>query len=156
MLEITVPGYKTYKLDNLVLDFNGSIAKDGKVEEEIMEDLRLLCLKLNVYIISADTNGNVRALFEDEQVKVIVTSKENGANEKFEFIEKLGWENTVAIGNGRIDTKMLEEAALSICVMGEEGCSREALLNSDILISNREDALKLLLKTNRLVATLRG
>ncbi|MCT4663225.1 MAG: haloacid dehalogenase [Tissierellales bacterium] len=156
MLEITVPGYRTYKLENLVLDFNGTIAKDGKVEDEILEDLRLLSLKLDVYVISADTNGNVRSLFEDEPAEVIVTSKENGSKEKFDLIEKLGWENTVAIGNGRIDIKMLEEAALSICVMGEEGCAREAMLNSDIIIGNREEALKLLLKTNRLVATLRG
>ena len=50
---------------------------------------------------------------------------------------------------------MLKEAALGICVLGGEGASREAIANADLVALHINDALDLLLKPDRLVATLR-
>ena len=50
---------------------------------------------------------------------------------------------------------MLQEAALGIAVLGPEGLAAEALLAADVVVASIEDALDLLLRPHRLVATLR-
>lgn len=156
MIEIIVPGFKTYNLKNLIIDFNGTLAKDGYVENEILDNLRILSKKIKIYILSADTHGNVRKIFQEEPVEIVITSKENGTDDKYEFLKSLDIETTATIGNGRIDRKMLEKAKLSICVMGEEGCAKSAFENSDVIVNSRLNALELFVKPTRLIATLRG
>jgi soluble P-type ATPase len=70
-------------------------------------------------------------------------------------LEKLGAAQTVAFGNGANDALMLRKACLGICVMHGEGTSMQALLASDVLVASAEEALDLLLKPARLLATLR-
>jgi len=67
----------------------------------------------------------------------------------------LGAERVVAIGNGANDVAMLHAAALSICVMCSEGASVEALLASQVVVTNPIDALDAVLRPSRLKATLR-
>lgn len=80
----------------------------------------------------------------------------NEAEQKGEILEKLGALQTVACGNGTNDALMLRKARLTICLMHGEGTSLQALLASDILVASAEEALDLLLKPARLVATLRS
>jgi len=51
--------------------------------------------------------------------------------------------------------KMLKEAGLGIALIGDEGCSTETLLGSDVVCNSIKDALGLLLNDKRLIATLR-
>lgn len=156
MLNVNIPGFKNFEFENIVFDFNGTLAKDGKVDVKLLKLIRKLSEKINVYVLSADTYGNVRSTFSEEPVKVIITSKENGTLDKMNFINEIGNSSTIAVGNGRIDSKMLEVAALSIAILGDEGAARLAILASDIIVKNPIDAVELLLNPNRLIATLRG
>ncbi|CAD7769513.1 hypothetical protein BLFGPEAP_00168 [Candidatus Methanoperedenaceae archaeon GB50] len=79
----------------------------------------------------------------------------NGAVEKQTFVKNLNNKYCVTIGNGVNDSLMFKEAALSICILGEEGTAVEALLNAHIIVNNINDALDLFLFPKRLVATLR-
>jgi soluble P-type ATPase len=78
------------------------------------------------------------------------------AESKRVFVQKLGSEHVVAIGNGRNDRMMLDEAALGIAVCGAEGLAAEALQASKVVVRDVVDALDLLLRPKRLVATLRA
>jgi len=62
----------------------------------------------------------------------------------------------VAVGNGNNDVAMLEKAELAFCVIGREGATVDALLASDIVVTNVRDAMEMLLKGKKLMATLRG
>jgi len=59
------------------------------------------------------------------------------------------------IVSGGVAPAALRAAALGIAILGPEGLATTALTNADILCRNILDALDLLLKTNRLRATLR-
>ena len=72
------------------------------------------------------------------------------------YVRKLGARSVVALRNGMNDKKMLSCARIAIAVVGNKGCSREALLAADIQVSNLEDALGLLLNPKRLVSTLQN
>jgi soluble P-type ATPase len=61
----------------------------------------------------------------------------------------------VAIGQGANDAGMLREAGLGICVLSPEGTAVETLMNADLVASSIFEALELLEKPLRIVATLR-
>jgi len=155
MLNIIIPGQDEYQLEHLVLDFNGTIAEDGKILAEIKEQIELLAEYLKVYVITADTNKTVEKECGELPVQVVVIGKDKQDQEKLNFINSLQGE-VCAVGNGVNDNLMLKEAKLGIAVIGREGLATVNLLASDIVVNNINDAFNLLLKTNRLIATLRN
>jgi soluble P-type ATPase len=62
----------------------------------------------------------------------------------------------VAIGNGRNDRAMLRSAALAIALVQQEGGAAETLSSAHVVCHNIVDALALLLRRERLIATLRS
>jgi soluble P-type ATPase len=154
-LNINIPGFKELSLKHLVLDYNGTIAKDGVFKVEIKERLEKLSTILDVHVITSDTFGSVQAQLEDFNLKINVLLSSNHTLEKATYIQSLGAQNCIAIGNGSNDAQMLQEAAISISLIGDEGCSAKAMINSDVVCKEITDALDLLLNQNRLVATLR-
>ena len=155
MKEIEIPYYKTLKLEHVVLDYNGTIAKDGELKEEVKSLLPPLCKNYTVHVITSDTFGSVKSQMEGFKVIVTVLKTDNHTAEKAAYIDKLGKINSVTIGNGNNDSQMLSNAILGIAIIGDEGCATATLQQSDISCSCIEDALNLLLNEKRLIATLR-
>jgi soluble P-type ATPase len=152
---ITIPNDRQFELKNIVCDYNGTIAKDGKVVEGVRELFDRLAKRYRIFVITADTFGSVKEQLEGFNVSIKVLSSDDHTSEKADFIKELGVENSVAIGNGNNDAAMLENAALSIVLMGDEGCSKDALFSSDIVCKSIIDALELFLYQKRVIATLR-
>ena len=155
-MRVVVPGRGTYEIENLVLDMNGTIALDGELLEGVQERLALLRSMVRVVIITADTHGGARRLEQRLGVETIVLKEGDEGSQKREFVRQLGAKHSLAIGNGSNDALMLKESAIGVCVIGEEGASALALLSADIVVRGVRDALDLLLKPGRLVATLRA
>ena len=59
------------------------------------------------------------------------------------------------MGNGRNDRLMLQTAALGVAVCQAEGAAVPTMLAADVMGSDIQDALDLLIHPLRLVATLR-
>ena len=155
MLKINIPGWKQIELENLILDFNGTMAVDGIMMPSVIPRLHELAKLLNIYIISADTFGTVEEQCKDLPVKVHRITPDNQKEQKGEFVRRLGGDRCCSIGNGEVDAYMLKESILSVCVMGNEACATGAFMNSQMCVSDGEHALDLLLKPGRIVATLR-
>ncbi len=155
MNEITIPNYATLQLEHVVLDYNGTIAKDGILKESVKELIKKLCESYTVHIITADTFGSVAAQSEELDIVLKILTSLDHTQEKADYIKTLGSSRCVAFGNGNNDAKMLEGAALGIAVMGDEGCASTTLLASDVVCRDIAEALELLLRPQRLVATLR-
>ena len=156
MMSIDVPGGQKLDLEHLVLDYNGTIACDGRVIAGVKDRLIALSKRLSVHVLTADTFGSVRHALEDFPCKTVVIPKDHQAEAKADYIDELGAGRCVAAGNGRNDALMLKEAVLGIAVIQAEGCAVEALLAADIVSANILDAMDLLLCPLRLAATLRS
>jgi soluble P-type ATPase len=154
MININIPGWGDLDIKNIVLDFDGTIATDGKIPIGVKEKINLLSHKVNVYVLTADTQETAQEEVKEMNLKLITVEYDNSKKGKFEFIKNLDLESTVAIGNGDNDQLILKEAALSIAVLGDEGLSVSAIKNADIIVKNMSDALDLFLKPKRLIATL--
>ncbi|KNZ71132.1 hypothetical protein Tfer_0208 [Thermincola ferriacetica] len=155
MIEISIPGYRSLILENLVLDFNGTLAFDGKLANTTGKIINELAGVLKVYILTADTFGTVALECAGIQAEVVIIDQENGGSDKAAFVEKIGASRTVAVGNGVNDVAMLSRAALGIAVLGPEGCAGQALAQADIAVKNIDEGLSLLLNPKRITATLR-
>ena len=156
MLEVTIPGYKTLFISHLVLDYNGTIACDGRLMTGVKERLEELSKSLSIRILTADTFGSVQKEMTGIPCEVVVIGKENQTQAKADFVRQLGLQKTVSVGNGRNDALMLKETVLGIAVIQEEGASVETLVAADIATRSILDALDLLHHPLRLTATLRS
>lgn len=154
-MKIDIPNYKTVKIKNLVLDFNGTLANGGIVKDSTKDLLLLLKDKVDIYVVTADTFGTVKDQLKCIDINYHIISKENGSKDKESFVLDLSKKNTVAIGNGHNDVLMIKAAEIGICIAGTEGCFTQTLLASDIVIDDIDNALLLLLDKNKLIATLR-
>lgn len=156
MITIENMGMKTLNIENLLLDYNGTIATDGKVIAEIKERIEAIKAKgVNVYCLTADSYGNAAKQCEFLGIEVKTFCSADAATEKARIVNELEGDSA-AVGNGFNDIKMLESSALAIAVIGDEGCCSKLLPHADIVVHNIFDALDLLLKPNRVVALLRG
>lgn len=155
MLNITVPGVGKLEVKQLVLDLNGTITLDGKIIEGVAERLDWLSRLVDIFVITSDTRGNAERVTRDLRVRLHKIKEGAEDVQKLELVRGTGEGKTVSIGNGSNDVLMLKESVIGICVLGGEGASVGAMMASDVIVSDINDALDLFLKPDRLVATLR-
>ena len=155
MIDLEIPGYGRLSLENLLLDYNGTLALDGRLLPEASTRLGALAELLEIRVVTADTFGTVAKELEGTGVEIVILQSPDHTAEKQTILEELGAEKTAAVGNGNNDRAMLERAALGIAVLGEEGCATATLQAAQLVVPSIAAALDLLLKPGRLTATLR-
>jgi P-type E1-E2 ATPase len=155
VISIDIPGRGLLQIEHLVLDFNGTLALDGALLDGVAEALRTLSERVDIHVVTADTNGRASEALRGLPCALQVLVPGAEAEAKLRHVQQLGPQRTACIGNGRNDALMLREAALGIAVIGEEGLATEALLAAGIVARSIGSALGLLLEPVRLKATLR-
>ncbi len=155
MIELSIPGRGGLRLQHLVTDVNGTLAIDGVLMEGLAKRIASLQDRLTVHLLTADTHG--RQVTIDKQLNLTARrlSAGNEQEQKRAYVEQLGADSVVAIGQGANDALMLKAAAVGICVMSEEGAATETMLAADIVVPSVVTAFNLLDRPLRLVATLR-
>jgi P-type E1-E2 ATPase len=156
MINIAIPGFKELELKHLVLDYNGTIAYQGKLLAGVGERLSALASHLEIHILTADTFGTVGEQVAQLPVHLSIIPPGDQARAKQEYVERLGAAQTAAIGNGRNDRLMLKAAVLGIAVLEGEGAAVAALTAAEVATPGILAALDLLLVPNCLKATLRS
>lgn len=155
MIVIEIPGREPLRIDHVVLDYNGTVAADGMLLEGVGERINRLKEQVCVYVLTADTYGTVTRQCEPLGVTVRTFPREGAAGCKEEIVK--GLEGGVAcLGNGFNDIQMFDAAHLSIAVLEQEGMCAALLGHASVLVNSIQDGLDLLLKPDRLRATLRS
>jgi P-type E1-E2 ATPase len=155
VIKLSMPGYRELVLENLVIDFNGTLAVDGRLSKTTCEIINEVASQLKVYILTADTFGTAAQECFGIKAEVVIIDRDNDGPDKEAVVKKLDDSRTVAVGNGVNDVSMIAKAALGIAVLGPEGCAGRALAQADVVVKNIDEGLDLLLNPKRLVATLR-
>lgn len=158
MINLSIPNFENenLQLENLVLDFNGTLAINGRLILGVKERLNSLSEKLKIHVITGNTFGTAEEELAGINCELILLSQKNQRHEKENYINSLSKGKTVSIGNGRNDKEMLESSIIGIILLQTEGMAVESLISADIVCENILDALDLLREPNRLIATLRG
>ena len=155
-MHIEIPGYKTLDLNYLLLDYNGTIALDGKLSASVKKLICEIATELDVFVLTADTHGTAATECAGLPVSLKTFPSDDAMMSKLAIVDSLDRTRCCAIGNGRNDVLMCASSELSICIMGEEGCYSHLINETHITVKSIENALELLLKPKRLIATLRG
>lgn len=156
MLAIDIPGFCQLRLNHLVLDFNGTLAVDGRLLSGIGSRLVALANDLHLHVVTGNTHGDARERLRGCPVELVCLPSFGQAQAKSDYVASLGAQTVAAIGNGRNDALMLEQAVLGIAVLGTEGLAGDALKPATVVVRHSIDGLDLLLYPNRLIATLRS
>lgn len=155
LLEISIPTRGLLRLEYLVLDVNGTIALDGKLIPEVGDRLARLGEVLEIWLVSADTQGTLATLASLLKVTARRLQPGDEAAQKAALVTEIGADRVIAMGNGANDAAMLRRAALGIAVLGGEGLAMASLTAADVVAPDIGAALDLLLGPRRLLATLR-
>ena len=156
MLLYEIPGRDNIKIENIVFDYNGTIAVNGKLVDGIPELLNIISDHVNIYIVTADTYGTVRKECENINADILTFPKENAGESKKEIVEKLGCKKTICVGNGFNDIPMFEICVLGIAIIEGEGASGKLLTKADIVSRNIIECLNIILNKDMIKATLRN
>ncbi|MDY0234778.1 MAG: HAD family hydrolase [Gudongella sp.] len=156
MLLYEIPGRDNIEIENVVLDYNGTIAIDGKLIDGAKELINILAEHVDIYILTADTYGTVEKECGDINGEIMTFPKENAGESKKKIVEKLGGQRTICVGNGYNDIPMFEEAIISIAVIEGEGVSGKLLSNASIVVRNIIEGINIILNKNMIKATLRN
>ncbi len=155
-MQVEIPGYGTLTIEHIVLDFNGTLAVDGRLIDGVRPLLEALPPDLILHVLTADTFGTARPQIEGVNRPGLIFRRKETPAEKLAYVRDLDATRTVAIGNGRNDEAMLEAAALGVVAINAEGVAVETLLKADIVCAGIIDALSLFLEPRRIIATLRS
>lgn len=155
MIELNIPGRGIIQLDHLVCDVNGTLAVDGRLIDGVLRALGALRDCLQIHLITADTHGQQEKIDELLNLNGVRLLPGDEARQKAAFVEQLGGERVIAIGQGANDAEMLKAAAIGVAVLSKEGLAGASLLAADLVVPDILAALELLEKPLRIVATLR-
>jgi soluble P-type ATPase len=155
MFTINIPGFGDLNLTAAIIDYNGTLAVDGKLIEGIADPLNALSEFLEIHIVTGDGFGTAKAELANINCKLTIIPADNQGIAKQKYLHQLNPKTTVAIGNGKNDSYILKESALGIAIIGKEGTAIEALLSANLVMPSIDLALDLFHNPRRLKATLR-
>lgn len=156
MLIYQIPGKNDIEIENIVFDYNGTIAVDGKVIEGVSDLLVDFRDEVEIYILTADTYGTVKQECIDLDAKLLTFSSKNTSELKKNIVKELNGEKTICVGNGFNDISMFKEAAISIAVIEAEGVCGQLLKHADIITRSILEAIEIILNENKIKAVLRS
>ncbi|MCK5794761.1 MAG: hypothetical protein KAH12_08635 [Anaerolineales bacterium] len=156
MIKIAIPGKGELDLKYVVFDVNGTLAVDGQLLPDVPELLDNLKEHLEIHLLTADTHGKQAEIDSILNLKADRIKTGDEARQKEAYVENLGPNNTIAIGQGANDSLMLKSAVIGICTLSAEGSALETLLGSDLVVPDIQSAIKILLNPTRLIASLRS
>ena len=155
MIELTIPGRGILRIKHLVTDVNGTLAVDGQLIEGVARQISALRDHLEIHMLTADTHGKQADIDAQLNLTAVRIQKGNEAQQKADYVRKLGAETVVSLGQGANDALMLKEAAIGIAVMSLEGLAIETLQSADLLMPDTPAALALFDNPVRMIASLR-
>lgn len=156
MILYEIPGRDNIEIENIIFDYNGTIAVDGKLIDGVKDLINKLSGSVDVYILTADTYGTVKKECIDINAKILTFPKENAGVSKEEIVKRLDGDKTICLGNGYNDILMFKEAILSIGIIEGEGASGKLLGHADIVVRSIIEGLEIMLNKNMIKATLRN
>jgi soluble P-type ATPase len=154
MLTLLRPGQDPLEVEFLFVDFEGTLASDGRIHPKAKDKINLLSKRIRIHVFVKSGQALPEKTFRNVKAEIVYLTEGSSSKQKTDRLEKLGPGRTVAIGNGLDDARIIEEAGFGICVIGKEGASGEAVRKADLVVMSVLDAFDFLLKPLRQKATM--
>ena len=154
-MTIDIPGFGKIDIEHVVFDYNGTIARDGELIKGVKDGINKFSSQMNFHVITADTFGSVKKQLQDVNVVLTIISNQGQDQKKLDYINALGKERTICVGNGNNDRLMLKEACIGIAALGDEGLAASSFMAADLVVKDILDIFDFFKTPQRLIASLR-
>ena len=101
MIQLDIPGRGTLRLGHLVLDVNGTIAKDGRLLDKVAKPLAALRDRVTIHLLTADTYGRQDNIDLMLGLKAVRIPPGDEGRQKAAYVEQLGADG--AVGGSGLD-----------------------------------------------------
>ena len=162
MIRIEIPGRVPLQVDWIVTDYTGTHAFAGSLRPGVRDRLQQLAERVKIHVITSDTFGTAQKELAGLPVTLhLLSAGGSHDRQKLRYFADRGIDpaRTAAFGNGANDRLMLQAVkdagGLAVAVDNGEGCALSAILGASLFINGSENALDLLLQSDRCKATLR-
>jgi len=149
MISIQRPGMESLDIHFVLIDFEGTLAMDGRVHPKAKDKVNLLSKRATITILTKSNREKVEKTLTKMKVEILYVTEGDSSQQKLNALQRLGAHQTAVIGNGLDDVRIMEQAGLGMCVIGKEGASAEAMAKADLVVTHVLDALDFLLKPLR-------
>jgi len=102
MIELSIPGTGSVRLEHLVCDVNGTVAVDGKLVEGASRAIGVLKDRLTIHLLTANTFGSQAVIDQQLNLTAIRLQQGDEAQQKANYVQQLGPERVIAIGQGQM------------------------------------------------------
>jgi soluble P-type ATPase len=141
------------ELNTIFLNLNGTLTLHGELDEKVKDIMKKILPHFRVILLTWDIRWTGKKYADELWIELMVVKN---SEEKAKIIQSTSKkENTIAIGNARIDIWMFKNAKLRIGTLQAEWIHPAILEHIDILIPSMYDSLSLLLNPKSLEATLK-
>lgn len=154
MISIQRPGMESLDIQFVLVDFEGTLATDGRVHPKAKDKVNLLSKRATIYILTKNNRQKVEKLLKKTKAEILTMTEGDSSQQKLNLLQRLEPHQTAVIANGLDDARMMEQAGLAMSVIGKEGSSAETMAKADLVFTDVLDALDFLLKPLRQRATL--
>ena len=154
MILLQRPGQDPLEIEFIMLNFEGTLATDGRVHPKAKDKINLLSKRARIFIFTTGEKESVSAVLRNVKAEVVYLREGEASRGKLDLLQQLGPRRAVAIGSGMSDIEMIQNSGLGIGVMSREGTLSEVIGKADLVFMTVVDALDFLLKPLRQRATL--
>ncbi|WP_025209648.1 HAD family hydrolase [Hippea sp. KM1] len=154
-MNFTVDG-KRFNFNYLISDYTGTLSEHSRIIPCVKEKTaQLKNLFKRIIVLTADTMGSAERELSSLNIKLKIINR-NTSIQKREFLESIGAEECIAIGNGNNDIEMFKVAGLSLAVINKDGCNAKLIQHADLVFNSICDALDALINPKILISLLRN
>ena len=149
MILLQRPGQDPLEIEIIMLNFEGTLATDGRVHPKAKDKINLLSKRARIFIFTTGEKESVSSVLRNVKAEVVYLREGETSRGKLDLLQQLGPRRAVAIGSGMSDIEMIEHSGLGIGVMSREGTLSDVIGKANLVFMTVVDALDFLLKPLR-------
>src|SRR4030042_5426876 len=110
MINIQRSGQKPLEIEFILIDFEGTLARDRRVHPKAKDKINLLAKRAKIYIFSKGEKEEIMDLLRKAKAEIVFLKEGETSQAKLDLLRQLGPLKAAAIGNGYEEATMIEEA----------------------------------------------
>ncbi len=112
MILLQRPGQDPLEIEFIMLNFEGTLATDGRVHPKAKDKINLLSKRARIFIFTTGEKESVSAVLRNVKAEVVYLREGDVSREKRDLLQQLGPRRTVAMGSGMSDIEMIQNSGL--------------------------------------------
>lgn len=153
-MQYDIPGSGPLHIKTIILDLNGTLSVGGVIPDGVASRLAAIKqLGIDLVLFTGNTRNDADDIATELGIRWQLAKN---AADKRDLALAMNPETCATIGNGLIDSELMQVVKLRIVTLQAEGVHTKTLQHSDIIVPTIVDALDLFIDQQRLIATLRS